>query len=296
MIWQPTCELEALKQRANILAQIRQFFAERGVLEVETPLLMQARAAEPHLLNFMVGTKALQTSPESAMKRLLAAGSGPIYQLCKAFRAEEQGRLHNPEFSILEWYRPGFSFEAMLQETLSVIEMVVGEKLVERHRYKTLFEQHFGLNPHACSSAELASCALKVGLGEFNDMSHSGWLDLLMSQIIEPTFAPNVLTVVLEFPASQSALAQQTDIEGDTVAKRFEVYFAGMELANGYDELTEVSAVARQLQGQDAALLAAAEAGIPSSCGVALGVDRLLMAASDASKIEQVLSFSADIA
>ena len=296
MTWQPSCDVDVLKQRAKILADIRQFFAQRGVLEVETPLLMQATAAEPHLQNFNVGDKALQTSPESAMKRLLAAGSGPIYQVCKAFRAEERGPKHNPEFTMLEWYRPGFAFEALLQETLSVIELVVGEKLVERTTYKALFEAEFGINPHACETAVLAECANQAGLVTFSDMQHSDWLDLLMSQIIEPKFDPEVLTVVFEFPASQAAMAQCIENEGDTVAKRFEVYFAGLELANGYDELTDADILAEQLQGHDASLLAAAQTGIPASCGVALGVDRLLMAALGVSEIAQVLSFSTDIA
>lgn len=278
-----------------MLAAIRAFFAERGILEVETPLMMQAKAAEVHLHNLAVGELSLQTSPESAMKRLLAAGSGPIYQICKAFRGQEQGQKHNPEFTMLEWYRPGFSFEAMLQETLSVIELITGEKLVQRYSYKQLFEQHVGINPHSCDSNALMAAAEKHSLGSFSDMQHSDWLDLIMSQVIEPSFKPDVLTVVLDFPASQSALAKRVlNNDDETVARRFEVYFSGLELANGYDELIDAQAIEQQLQGNDKALLEAATAGIPASCGVALGLDRLLMASQGLDDIRQVLSFSAE--
>ena len=185
----------------------------------------------------------------------------------------------------------------MLQETLSVTELILGEKLVERYSYKQLFEQHFAINPHTCNRDTLAAIAQKHNLGDFSDMQHSGWLDLLMSQVVEPSFKPDVLTVVQDFPASQSALAKRVNnSDEELVARRFEVYFAGLELANGYDELIDAEAVDKQLQGSDTALLDAAKAGIPASCGVALGLDRLLMAAADVADIRQVLSFSADIA
>lgn len=290
--WRPSCDIDALKARAKLLSRIRDFFQQRNVLEVETPLLMRASAAEPHLHNYQLGDYALQTSPESAMKRLLAANVGPIFQICKAFRADEQGPKHNPEFTMLEWYRPGFSFEATVQEALSIVELGVGEPLVRRYTYAELFEQHFSADAHAISDEELARLASEHIDGQFSDMSRAAWLDLLMSHVIEPALDPESITVIENFPACQAALAKTLeDDNGNVIARRFEIYFAGLELANGYDELIDPVAMSDALAGADSALLAATASGLPASCGVALGLDRLLMASLKIPQISDVLSF-----
>lgn len=292
--WQPSASILALQARAALNQTLRAFFQKRNVLEVETPLLMRATAAETHLKNFSFGDYALQTSPESAMKRLVCAGSGPIYQLGKAFRAEEQGRRHNPEFTMLEWYQPDYSFEQMIQETVSLIRQVLPQRETTAQSYRAVFETHTGLNPHQCSDKQLADYATRHIDGYFDDMSRSDWLDLIMSQCIEPKFEATKLTIITDFPACQAALAKTVnDIHGAVVAKRFEIYCGGLELANGYDELCDPIPLAKVLAGNDEAMLAAFKASaIKRCCGVALGVDRLLMLQQQTTNIASVLAFS----
>ena len=291
--WQPSATLAALQKRAAVNYSIRSFFAERHVMEVETPLLMQATAAEPHLQNFHIAGRALQTSPESAMKRLLCAGSGPIYQLCKAFRLGEQGRRHNPEFTMLEWYQPDYSFTDMIDETLALIQSILGEKSVETHRYADVFRSVTGLNPHTATINDLKTYADAHIDGVFDDMTVSDWLDLIMSQCVEPQFDPTNLTVITEFPACQAALAKTSlDTMGNAIAQRFEVYSGGLELANGYDELCDPTQLDEVLDGNDALMLAAFQTGtLQQCCGVALGVDRLLMLTSNTQSLSDVLAF-----
>lgn len=316
--WQPTAGREALLARARLLAQIRRFFAERGVLEVETPLLASHTVTDPFIEPFAVsgavlpaavapgGKRYLQTSPEYAMKRLLAAGSGPIYQLCKAFRDDECGARHNPEFTLLEWYRPGFDEQALMDEVEALLGACLGRVDSLRLSYAALFEEVLGLDPHRATARELEQRArAEVDVGALR-ADRDTWLDLLLTHCIEPELAHRGIVGVHDFPASQAALACTREVDGVQVARRFEFYVDGVELANGYFELrdpveqrrrfaadnTRRVALDRPQREPDPFLLAALEAGLPECSGVALGVDRLLMVAIGAASLAEVLSFS----
>ena len=324
--WQPSATLDNLRLRARLLADVRHFFAEREVLEVDTPLLYPATVTDPHLHSFTTRytgpgapagrTLYLQTSPEFAMKRLLAAGSGPIYQLGKAFRDGEAGRRHNPEFTLLEWYRPGFTLADLMAEVDALVRQVAGRVSLPLGDTQTLsyadaFMRYVGINPHTASNSDLCQCAIQHGItpppgltGEMRD----GWLDLLLTHLIEPQLgrmgdaaAPLFL---FDYPPSQAALARIRP-GNPVVAERFELYIQGMELANGYHELGdaaeqrhrfEADNAKRQAAGLpvsplDECLLAALEAGLPACCGVALGIDRLAMLMAGVSTIDDVTAF-----
>jgi lysyl-tRNA synthetase class 2 len=316
--WSPTAGRDALAARARLLEQVRGFFAAAGVLEVETPLLCRAGATDPALASLATryrgpaaphgATRYLQTSPEHAMKRLLAAGSGPIYQICKAFRDGERGRRHNPEFTLIEWYRPGWSVTALADEVVGLIRAVLPRRLrEERLRYSQAFDRTLGIDPHRADVHALRAAALNAGVPGADALelpSRDAWLDLLMTHCIEPGFDAAAITVVTDYPASQAALARVRP--GDPpVAERFEVYVGGMELANGFHELADAAEQrarfladnARRRAGGlpemplDERLLAALAAGLPDCAGVALGLDRLLMLATGARDIAEVLAF-----
>lgn len=310
--WRTSASPEILKLRAWMLAEVRRFFAEREVLEVETPLLDTSAVTDVHIQSFEVGTKNnslkqalfLQTSPEYAMKRMLSAGSGAIYQICKAFRREERTRQHNPEFTLLEWYQPGYSMEALMDEVEALIQCLLQTEALPRFSYRELFQTHLELDPHDITLDELKSrsAGLLEVTGENLDITD--YLQLLMSQKIEPRLPPHCF--VYDYPSAQAALAViEKDTEGNSVAKRFELYCGGMELANGYYELTD-AVEQRQRFARDQArrrvlglpefpvdemLLAALDSGLPSCAGVALGLDRLLMVLAGESDIGEVLSF-----
>lgn len=313
--WQPSAPLMNLAKRAEILAIIRQYFAQQQVLEVDTPVLSHCAVSDPFIDSLEVAYRAepqapstlcyLQTSPEYAMKRLLAAGSGPIYQLGKVFRNGESGRRHNPEFTLLEWYRPGMDEQQLMADVEALLNLVMGWGTIRRISYHELFQHALGLDLEQADEAELAACARgQVDLAG-PDLDRDGWLNLLMSHCIEPTLqAP---TFVTDYPASQAALARlKTDSAGRLVAARFELFCAGMELANGYHELTDASEQQRRLladQAERAALglpqrpldhrlVSALRAGLPDCAGVALGVDRLVMLALGCERIDQVIPFS----
>jgi lysyl-tRNA synthetase class 2 len=318
--WRPHADLAALQARARLLAELRAFFAERGVLEVETPVLSAAANPDPaieplHLDADLTGTGKrrwyLQTSPEFPMKRLLAAGSGPIYQVCKVFRADERGRRHHPEFTMLEWYRPGFSLGELMDEVAQLMRRLLGRpKLpMERMGYRDLFRQRLGVDPWTTSAGQLRAVAAARGLTGVDalDLARDAWLDLLLSHCLEPELGQARLTFVHDYPPGQAALAR---VEGEpAVARRFELYVQGMELANGFDELLDAGEqqgrFARDLErraarGQqplpaDQRLLAALDAGLPSCAGVALGLDRLLMCALGAEHIDDILAFPAEL-
>ena len=321
--WQPSAPLENLRQRASLLAQVRAFFAERGVLEVETPLLCQATVTDLHLDSLLVEMgsqnqkgqrRFLQTSPEFAMKRLLAAGSGPIYQLCKAFRRDESGSRHNPEFSMLEWYRPGMDEVQLMDEVESLLRACLLGDLLPADRfvrvtYRELFQQYLDLDPFVTASDELIHRACLIAGANISAMqlSRNGALDLLMSHAIEPQLQSPVF--VTQFPASQAALARVVpDAEGADVAQRFELFVRGMEIANGYHELTDAQEQSRRFAEDnvrrarvglpvhpvDERLLAAMRSGLPDCAGVALGFDRLMMLALNTARIADVISFTAD--
>lgn len=314
--WQPSADFSVIARRASLLADIRQYFAQCQVLEVETPLLASAPVSDPHIEAIQAfhhhrddAYLYLQTSPEFAMKRMLAAGSGPIYQICKAFRRGEQGSRHNPEFTMLEWYRPGFSLAELADELVAVIRLALGAVPVQTLSYREVFLEHCGLDPHAASATALRACAVeRIDIG-FDSDDRDLWLQLLMSSVVEPALVADQITIVDDFPASQAALAKvAVDQQGVTVARRFEAFYGGMELANAYDELLDPRELVRRIRddhraraaaGQtmppiDRHLLKAMTAGLPNCAGVAVGLDRLLMLCCERSSIDQVLSFASD--
>lgn len=309
--WRPSADITALGRRAQLLSEIRQFFAARGVLEVDTPLLASAPVTDPNIEAITAqspsgeGQMYLQTSPEFAMKRLLAAGSGPIYQICKAFRRGERGRRHNPEFTMLEWYRPGMSLDALIDEVVAVITLASGSADVALLTYQKVFELHCHLNPHTASLSELKVCARRhLDLG-FDSDDRDLWLQLLMSSVVEPALDPAQISIVYDFPETQATLAKiAVNGDGHPVARRFEAFFAGMELANGYDELRDANELVRRigddhrrrgLSGQDLPpidrYLLKAMPCLPECTGVAIGFDRLVMIACKAERIDQVIAF-----
>jgi lysyl-tRNA synthetase class 2 len=318
--WRPSAGLEALRHRAELLGGIRAFFAERDVLEVETPVLSVYGATDPHLDSFCarytgpgaVAGRAmyLQTSPEFAMKRLLAAGSGPIYQICKSFRNGEAGRYHNPEFTMLEWYRPGFDYRSLMAEVDDLLRGVLRTQPAILSSYAALFEHHLQLEPHSASIAHLRECAAGHGIqvSASLDEDRDGWLTLLWSHLIEPQLGGGGRPqIVCDYPVSQAMLARIRP-GVPAVAERFEVYINGVELANGFQELQD-SAEQRQRfeencrlrraggkpeMNMDERLLAALAHGLPACSGVAVGLDRLLMLKLGAGELREVLAFSFD--
>ncbi len=320
--WRPTAVSTALRARARMLACIRTFFAEAGVLEVETPIASRAAGTDPALDSLVTrwhgpGDPAgqplyLQTSPEFAMKRLLAAGSGPIYQVCKVFRDGERGRRHHPEFSLLEWYRPGWDYWQLMDEVAALVRRVLGrpDLPVEHLTYRGLFRERLEVDPWSASPETLRARAAAAGIGGAAALvlERDGWLDLLLTHCLESDLGRGRLTFLCDYPPSQAALARLRQGRGEDevgVAERFELYLEGVELANGFQELTDARAQAarfaadlevRRAQGRcelppDRAFLAALAAGMPDAAGVALGLDRLLMAVLGARDIDAVLCF-----
>ncbi len=304
-----------------LLEDIRAYFRGAGVMEVDTPICSAHATTDPVLESFStcyLGPEApagrrlyLHTSPEFPMKRLLAAGSGPIYQICKVFRNGESGRWHNPEFTLLEWYRPGFDHHRLMDEVACLINGMLPEPLpVELVSYGELFRRSLGFDPHQASTSELRAHAVKLGVSGAETMDlHDvdAWLDLLLTHCIEPHLGQDGLCFVYDYPATQASLARIRP--GDPpVAERFELYMDGIELANGFHELAygpeqrkrfESDLERRRIDGveqvpMDEYLLAALDSGIPDCSGVALGIDRLLMRFTGASHIRDVLAFPMD--
>ncbi|WP_102794422.1 elongation factor P--(R)-beta-lysine ligase [Bowmanella denitrificans] len=314
--WRPTASIATLQKRAELTVAVRSFFARRGVWEVETPCLSSATVTDEHLQGFsteFVGPGAaqgrtlyLQTSPEYAMKRLLAAGSGAIFQICKAYRNEESGRWHNPEFTMLEWYRPGFDHFDLMQELDELVQLICSTEPAERISYQQVFMQHVKLDPLSCSLAELKQAAAQLGHGELAaaETDRDVLLQLLFCDAVEPQIGQQRPCFVYDFPASQAALAKLNP-DDPRAAQRFELYFRNLELANGFHELDDAGEqkarfeqdnLKRRSQGKqekpiDPMLLQALEAGIPACAGVAVGLDRLFMLALAQSSISDVLSF-----
>ena len=274
-------------------------------MEVETPLLCRSAVTDPSLAPIQCGERWLQTSPEYAMKRLLASGSGAVYQVCKAFRGGEAGRRHNPEFTLLEWYRPGFSLSGLIEEVAELVGAVLDQPDWSTIAYADLFRRYAGIDPHSAATVDLEACVREHidygGGGESRDT----WLDLLLTHVIEPRLAGTGLLFVRDYPASQASLARlrrRGDVE---VADRFELYVDGVELANGYRELSDPREQRRRFESDnemlsvrgeeprpmDERLLSALQSGLPDCSGVALGVDRLLMLKCGVDRIEQVLGF-----
>jgi len=323
--WRPSAAPEVLKLRARMLQGIRAFFSERVVLEVETPALSTTATPDPALASLATRytgpgaprgqTLYLHTSPEFAMKRLLAAGSGSIYQICKVFRDGEAGRLHNPEFTMLEWYRVGMDHHQLMDEVAELVARALAGKRrlqpSEKLSYREIFEHRLGIDPHTATAADCArvarveGIAIPADLHEHHDVAI--WRDLLLSHLIEPGLGQDRLTFVYDFPASQASLARIRPSQ-PPVAERFELYLHGIELANGFHELADASEqltrFERQLHARtvsglppvplDQRLLAALSEGLPDCSGVALGFDRLVMLAAGARSITVVIPFPID--
>jgi elongation factor P--(R)-beta-lysine ligase len=315
--WRPGARPERLRRRASMLSEIRSFFAARGVLEVDTPQLINYAVTDRHLHSAQVrwpGAPArpqyLHTSPEYAMKRLLAAGSGDIYQACHVFRGDEQGRIHNSEFMLLEWYRTGWSLEALMQEVDELLRTLLGTTAGGATRYRSyedIFVETLGCNPLSDPDHSLADCARAQGFADslVRDCGRDELLDLLMGARIGPRLGLDGPVFVHRYPASQAALAR-LDPADTRVALRFELYLHGVELANGFEELADAEEQAARFRTDqesraarglivspiDEFLLAALRAGLPACAGVALGFDRLLMIACGAERIDEVLPFT----
>ena len=298
---------ETLQARAALLRQVREFFYQRNILEVETPLLCQRGVTDPHLKNFAVAERYLQTSPEYAMKRLLAASSGSIFQISKAFRDEPSGQQHNPEFTLLEWYHVGFDHRQLMREVSALLQTVLQTANADEISYQALFQQKLEIDPLNCHIEQLQQCATAHGITLHQasaSLDKTTWLQLLMSHCIEPTLGNERPICVYNYPAEQAALARLAT-EDPRVAERFEVYFKGIELANGFHELSDAKEQAarfaadnieRQRLGYpqapiDQRLLEALEQGLPDCAGVALGIDRLLMLQTNSNCISDVLAF-----
>ncbi|WP_150538213.1 elongation factor P--(R)-beta-lysine ligase [Actinobacillus vicugnae] len=317
--WKPTASIQNLIKRSKIMAEIRQFFKDRGVLEVETPALSEFSVTDVHLSTFSTQflspfaseakTLHLMTSPEYHMKRLLAAGSGAIFQLCRVFRNEEAGKRHNPEFTMLEWYRPHFDMYRLINEVDDLLQQILDCEPAESYSYQFVFQTYVGLDPLSATRAQLIEKARKHGFPCEDDENRDTLLQFLFSEIVEPNIGKERPTAVYHFPSSQAALAQISS-EDHRVAERFEVYYQGLELANGFHELSDAKEQMRRFeqdnvqrtqmnlppQQLDTRFLAALKAGIPNCSGVALGVDRLMMIAMNAEKIEEVMAFSVESA
>ncbi|MGR3808774.1 lysyl-tRNA synthetase, class 2 [Pasteurella testudinis DSM 23072] len=312
--WQPSAAIKNIIARAKIVAELRSFFIDRGLLEVETPILSEYGVTDVHLSVFETQFNApfqsqakplfLATSPEYHMKRLLAAGSGPIFQICKVFRNEEAGRKHNPEFTMLEWYRPHFDMYRLINEVDDLLQQILDCEAAESFSYQFIFQEYVGLDPLSAEKAELAKKAKEQGLMEAEQQSRDTLLQYLFSQVVEPKIGQERPAAVYYFPTSQAALAQISS-EDHRVAERFEFYYKGLELANGFNELTDANEQLHRFERDnkqraamglpqrqiDQRFISALQQGMPQCAGVALGVDRLLMIALGQQNIADVISF-----
>ncbi len=314
--WRPTASPEMLRRRAEALHAAREFFRARNVLEVETPALVNAPVSDVNLASARVALAGLETplylhtSPEYAMKRLLASGSGDIYQICRVYRAAERGRQHNPEFTMIEWYRLGFTFEQLMREVADLVRGLLGggesEPPTEFLGYREALRRYADIDPLTDHIEALRGAARELGLSAEHAATggRDELLDLIVGARVGPQLGAGALTFVHRYPASQAALARLDDAD-PRVALRFELYHRGIELANGYHELAS-GAEQRQRFAADQAtrrsrglpetaiderLLAALDAGLPDCAGVALGFDRVLMLAAGATHIDEVLAF-----
>lgn len=317
--WTPSASRDALRLRAWVNRLVREFFHARGVLEVETPVLSMAGNTDPNIASFHLEfsgrtdgaprTRWLRTSPEFALKRLLAAGVGDCYELGRVFRDGEAGGRHNPEFTMLEWYRIGWNHLRLIEETAELVRaalsMLGRDATLRVLRYRDLYRDALGIDPFTAGEGEL-----RAALGDIEidpaGLTRDDWLDLLMTHRLQPAFAADALLAVVDYPASQCALARVcVDGDGHPVAERFELYLGPVELANGYHELRDAAEQGARFARDgdvrrsrndvvpptDTHLLAALDSGLPACAGVALGVDRLLMAMLETPRIADVLAF-----
>jgi lysyl-tRNA synthetase class 2 len=316
--WRPGANVDALRLRARLNATIRAFFAERGVLEVETPVLSVAGNTDPNIASFALEFSGrlgggprmrwLRTSPEYPLKRLLAAGIGDCYELGRVFRDGEAGGRHNPEFTMLEWYRVGWDHQRLIGEAAALVQDALAltghSAKLERVAYRELYRDALGIDPMRDDIDRLRAALGEVRIDP-EGLGRDDWLDLLMTHRLQPQFDAGTLLAVYDYPASQCALARIRGMGEDIVAERFELYLGPIELANGYHELADTAEqrdrfardlATRAVRGAarppvDERLLAALAAGLPDCAGVALGVDRLLMALLGTPRISDVLAF-----
>ena len=310
--WRPTVNSSNLLKRAQLLNQARKFFNERDVLEVETPLACSYTVTEPNIESFGFwangSMRYLQTSPEYAMKRLLASGAPDIFQICKSFHNGEQGSLHNPEFTIIEWYRHAYDLAQIMRETVDLITCLLNKNDaaldVNFVSYRELTERVLGAPLDALTEDEIKNLAAENGLVIPDDFSYMQGVDFLFSHRVEPSMDSKSVTVVFHYPSAQAALARLNDHD-KTLADRFEVFYQGVELANGYVELTDADQlqmrfqndqVTRNNRGQvpvdiDKHFMQSLHRGLPECAGVAVGFDRLMMLAVGAESLSEVLSF-----
>jgi lysyl-tRNA synthetase class 2 len=313
--WRPTAARETLALRAALLGRLRAFFAARGVLEVETPALLAGATSDPHIESLRtdvagVGRRFLHTSPEFAMKRLLAAGVGDVYQVCKVFRDGERGSRHNVEFTLLEWYRVGFDHHALMDEVAEFLRSMLGPRRVaaaERLSFREAFERHAGVDPFTANGEACARCLARAGVAAPTGRDRDELIDLIAGEVVGPRLGWHGPTFVCDYPAQRAALARVRAGE-PPVAERFEVYIDGVELANGFHELSDAGEQRRRFEldlrerarlGRpqvplDEHLLAALATGLPDCAGVALGFDRLVMIAAGASTIDEVIAFKTE--
>ncbi len=321
--WEPTATLSMLKTRARVLTKLRAFFADKNILEVQTPVLSQAGNTDPSIGTFVtqqdensehqIQPSFLNSSPEFAMKRLLAAGCGSIFQITPAFRQDEQGLKHNPEFTLLEWYRVDFDYHALMMEVNALLRFIAEDflKLQRSHfyTYQDAMQKFAEVDPFKATNEDLKAATVKAGIDSvgMENAPRDSWLDLLMSLVVEKNLPLNCPVFIYDYPASQAALAKIRKGSPD-VAERFELFLNGMELANGFHELSDAKEQEerfhneqqqRKAAGQpgipaDHHLIAALKHGLPECAGVALGLDRLLMVLTGAEHINEVLTFPFD--
>jgi elongation factor P--(R)-beta-lysine ligase len=308
----PTASLASLEQRSALLRRLREFFYDRHFIEVETPLLAFEVIPELHIEPIAVGAgQFLQASPELHMKCLLAVGASAIFQITRSFRAEERGPLHNPEFTIVEWYRTGDDMLAGMDLLDELAQSLLGTLPAARTTYAEAFARIFGVCPHIASIEQLSALAEATGIAvpaAMPDADRDEWLNLLLVTRIEPQLGRERPEIIYHYPASQASLAKVVSSpSGDQVAERFELYYRGIELANGFHELTDAIELKRRLVAVSASrvtngrpalplperLLAAMQHGLPDSAGCALGFDRLAMLAIGTSKISEMMTFPA---
>ena len=312
MNWRPDASMDMLRVRARCLQQVRAFFEDRQVLEVETPILSAASVPDPYIESLQTNVyqqpQYLQTSPELYMKRLLAAGSGPIYQIARVFRDAECGRLHNPEFTLIEWYRPGFTQQQLMREVLDLVihlcDLDEQDAQLQTTSYGALFQQTTGVNPlQEDWQAFNAFCQSNQLQCPIAGDDWSAAMDWVLSTVIQPGMQG--LLFVYDYPATQASLAR-LDEHDPTIAKRFELFIDGIEMANGFEELTDAGQQRQRFEQENAVrrsrgltavslddlFLAALQAGLPETSGVALGLDRLLMWKTGSDKVQDVMSFA----
>jgi len=316
--WQPSCSLELIQLRAKLLHEIRAYFYVNKVLEVETPLLCQSVGTDPYLEYFTSRYSIsrqdyyLQSSPEFAMKRLLAASTGSIYQITKAFRNGESGRYHNPEFTMLEWYRVGFDLQQLMGDVEDLLSPLLTAECfsgkAERIAYVDIFKKHTGLNALQFDAAEYQACAERLGFPEaarLCALNHALWLDFLFSHVVQQHLGQSRLCMVFDYPVCLPSLARLKSDDA-RVVERVELFIQGIEIGNGFFELADVNEQIRRFDqdimdrknngavkiDKDERFLAALQSGLPDCSGIAIGIDRLLMIISQKSAIDEVLAFT----